>query len=406
MARLLPRGTGCEIVDHDGREYLDMSTMGIGACLLGYCDPEVTEAVVRRVQAGAMCSLNHPEEIELAELLLELHPWANQVRYARTGGEAMAVSVRIARASTGRDRVVFCGYHGWHDWYLAANVKAGGQTDRLSGHLLPGLKPSGVPKSLADTAYPFHYNDLDELTDLIAQHGKGIAAVVMEPTRNVDPEPGFLEGVREQCDRCGAVFILDEITAGWRFALGGAHLRYGIEPDLAVFAKALGNGHPMAAIIGRARVMQAAQESFISSTYWTEGVGPTAALATIRKMQSREVPGHLEAIGTRFQNGLQELAIRAGVPLQLDGHPALTRIQFDHSQGAALGTLLTVRMLDRGILAGGAFYPSLAHTKEHVDRYLAAAAEVFAELVEAIQEGDIEERIGGAVRHSGFMRLT
>ncbi len=397
---------GCEIVDLDGNQYLDMSIMGIGACLLGYNDADVTEAVVARVQAGSMCTLNHSEEVELARLLIELHPWAEQVRYARTGGEAMAVAVRIARAAMGRDRVVFCGYHGWHDWYLAANVETDGESDRLNGHLLPGLKPSGVPAKLADTALPFRYNDLDGFIDLMARHGKEVAAVVMEPTRHVDPEPGFLEGVRDHCSRSGAVMILDEITAGWRFALGGAHLRYDVSPDIAVFAKAIGNGHPMAAIVGRADVMQAAQESFISSTYWTEGVGPTAALATIRKMQSVDLPGHLEAIGSQFREGLREIAKQAGVALQVDGHPALTKIQFDHPEAAALGTLLTVRMLDRGILAGGAFYPSLAHTSGHVERYLAAAKEVFSELAEAIREGDIEGRIGGPIRHSGFARLT
>lgn len=397
---------GCEIVDLDGRTYLDMSTMGVGACLLGYNDPDVTAAVVRRVQSGSMCTLNYPEEVELAHLLLRLHPWAEQVRYARTGGEAMAVAVRIARAATGRDRIVFCGYHGWHDWYLAANVESAGETDRLNGHLLPGLKPCGVPGKLADTALPFRFNDLSGLENLIAQHADDVAAVVMEPTRSVDPAPGFLEGVRELCDQSGAVMAFDEITAGWRFALGGAHLRYGVTPDLTVFAKALGNGHPMAAIIGRSSIMQAAQETFISSTYWTEGVGPTAALATIHKMQSADVPGHLDSLGSRFQKGLREIAEEAGVPLRVDGHPALTRVQFDHPQGAALGTLLTVRMLDRGILAGSGFYPSLAHRNEHVDRYLDAAGEVFAELAQAIRQGDVEDRIGGPVRHRGFVRLT
>lgn len=397
---------GCEIVDLDGRTYLDMSTMGIGACLLGYNDPDVTDAVVRRVQAGSMCTLNYPEDVDLARLLLQLHPWAEQVRYARTGGEAMAIAVRIARAATGRDRIIFCGYHGWHDWYLAANLGSAGAADRLNGHLLPGLKPYGVPRKLADTAVPFRYNDLSGLEDLIRGREDNVAAVVMEPTRSMDPAPGFLEGVRELCNRSGAVLVFDEITSGWRFALGGAHLRYGITPDLAVFAKALGNGHPMAAITGRSSIMQAAQETFISSTYWTEGIGPTAALATIRKMQSVGVPGHLHGIGSRFQDGLCEIAEQAGVPLQVDGHPALTRIQFDHPQAAALGTLLTVRMLDRGILAGSGFYPSFAHTNEHVDRYLEAAVEIFAELAEAIRQKDVEGRIGGPLRHSGFARLT
>lgn len=397
---------GCEIIDLDGRRFIDMSTMAVGACLLGYNDPEVTEAVVRRVQAGSMCSLNNPEEVELARLLLELHPWAEQVRFGRTGGEAMAVAVRIARAATLRDRVALCGYHGWHDWYLAANLGPGGETDRLNGHLLPGLKPRGVPSMLANTALPFRYNDLDGLAAIVSRHGDELAAVVMEPTRRAEPDPGFLAGVRELCDRSGAVMVLDEITAGWRLHLGGAHLRYGLAPDVAVFAKALGNGHPIAAVIGRAAVMQAAQESFISSTYWTEGVGPAAALAAIRKMRSAGVPRHVEAIGTRFQEGLREIAARAGVPLSAGGRPALVSIQFDHPRAAALGTLLTVRMLARGILAGGGFYPSLAHGDEHVDRYLAAAEEIFPELAEAIDRDDVEQRIGGPVRHSGFARLA
>jgi glutamate-1-semialdehyde 2,1-aminomutase len=383
-----------------------MSTMAVGACLLGYNDRDVTEAVVSRVQAGSMCTLNNPEEVELARLLLELHPWAEQVRYARTGGEAMAVAVRIARAATRRDRIAFCGYHGWHDWYLAANLESGGEADHLSGHLLPGLKPLGVPSKLAETALPFRYNDLDALAAIDSQYDGELAAVVMEPTRHVHPDPGFLEGVREMCDRTGAMMVFDEITAGWRFALGGAHLRYGIAPDVAVFAKALGNGHPVAAIIGQKPAMQAVQESFISSTYWTEGVGPVAALATIRKMQSVDVARHVETVGKRFQEGLTEIAHQTGVPLTVSGHPALTTIHFDHPQAATLGTLLTVRMLAHGILAGAGFYASLAHTDEHMDTYLAAAKEVFSELAEAIRQDDVENRIGGPIRHSGFARLT
>jgi glutamate-1-semialdehyde 2,1-aminomutase len=397
---------GCEVVDLDGRRYVDMSIMAVGTCLLGYNDPDVTKAVVSRVQAGSMCTLNNPEEVELARLLLQLHPWAEQVRYARTGGEAMAVAVRIARAATQRNRIAFCGYHGWHDWYLAANLGSSADSDRLDGHLLPGLKPLGVPTQLSETAFPFRYNDLEALTAITSQHGDGLAAVVMEPTRHVDPEPGFLEGVRELCDRTGAVMVFDEITAGWRFTLGGAHLNYGVVPDMAVFAKALGNGHPAAAIIGRETVMQAAQESFISSTYWTEGVGAAAALATLRKMQTVDVPSHIESIGRRFQDGLCEVARQKGVPLTTHGHPALTTIQFDHPQAAALGTLLTVRMLDHDILAGGAFYPTLAHTDRHVDLYLAAAKGILSELAEAIEQDNIESRIGGPIRHSGFARLT
>ncbi len=395
---------GCEVVDLDGRRYIDMAIMGVSACLLGYNDPDVTQAVVRRVQSGSMCTLNSPEEVELADLLLELHPWAENVRYARTGGESMAVAVRIARAATGRDRLAFCGYHGWHDWYLAAN--RGSDPDQLTGHLLPGLPATGVPSQLAGTAVAFAYNHLDQLETIFARYPGEIAAVVMEPTRATPPEPGFLEGVRQMCDRAGAVLVFDEISIGWRLALGGAHLRYGVEPDVAVFAKAIGNGHPMAAIIGRARVMQAAQESFISSTYWTEGVGPTAALATIRKMQRVDVPSHVARIGTRWREGMQKLAQAHGLPLTVSGHPAITVIGFNHPEALALQTLLTVGMLEHDILAGAQFSVCLAHTEEHVDRYLDAANQVFPNLAAGIRHGDVTARIGGPVRHSGFARLA
>jgi len=397
---------GCEVIDLDGRSYVDMSLMGIGSCLLGFNDPDVSDAVIARVKAGSMSTLNCPEEVELAQLMLEIHPWAEQVRFARTGGEAMAVAGRIARARTGRDVVAFCGYHGWHDWYLAANRATKTDGDILKQYLLPGLSPEGVPPQLAGTALPFSYNQLDSLKQIVDQHGSRLAAVVMEAARQKDPAPGFLEGVRELCDRSGAAMVIDEISIGWRLTLGGAHLRFGVRPDIAVFAKAMGNGHPIAAIVGRADVMQAAQESFISSTYWTEGVGPAAALATVRKMQRIDVPGHIAAIGTRWRDGLQRIAQAEDVPLSLSGYPALTYVNFDHPDALALQTLLTVRMLKHGFLAGGGFYPSLAHTADHVDRYLAAAEEVFAELGLALRKGDLAARIGGPVRHSGFARLA
>jgi glutamate-1-semialdehyde aminotransferase len=397
---------GCELVDLDGNRFVDMASMGIGACLLGYNDPEVTDAVVQRVRFGSMCTLNSPDDVELAELLLAIHPWAAGVRFARTGGEAMAVAVRIARARTRRDRVAFCGYHGWHDWYLAANVTAAGEEDHLGEHLLAGLSPAGVPRQLAGTAFPFSYNQIDQLASIVDAQGPHLAAVVMEPTRQVDPQPGFLDGVRELATQCGAVLIVDEITTGWRFHAGGVHLRCGLQPDMAVFAKALGNGHAMAAVIGTAHAMEAVQDSFISSTYWTEGVGPAAALATVRKMQRIDVPHHVAAIGTGLRQGLRELATRNRLPLSLGGHPALLHIAFDHPEALALGTLLTARMLEHGILAASGFYPSLAHGDAHIQRYLAAAECIFPELAQSIAAGDIRQRIGGPVRHSGMRRLA
>ena len=400
---------GCEVIDLDGRHFIDMTTTGIGSCLLGYADPDVTAAVQRRIALGSMSTLNAAEEVELAELLIELHPWAEQVRYARSGGESMAVAVRIARAATGRDKLAFCGYHGWSDWYLAANVHADGATDELRGHLLPGLAPNGVPRGLAGTAMPFTYNRLNELEQIVARHGSELAAVVMEPTRSTDPEPGFLEGVRQLCDRCGANLIFDEISAGWRMHLGGAHLKYAVMPDIAVFAKAIGNGHPMAAIIGRRQTMEAAQSSFISSTYWTEAVGPTAALATIHKLREINIADHTSRIGGLMRDGWKNLGQRYLVPVKVSGHAALLSLSFDHPQAAALGTLLTARMLERGFLAGSGFYPSYAHKPQHVAKYLEALEPTFAELAEAIGEGDVQRRLeslGLHTRHTGFARLT
>lgn len=394
---------GCEIIDLDGRRLVDMTTNGIGACLLGYADPDVNRAVIGQIEKGAMCTLNPPQEVELAELLVELHPWAEQVRFARTGGESMAVAVRIARAVTGRDVVALCGYHGWSDWYLAANLACG---DALSEHLLAGLEPRGVPRGLAGTAIPFRYNRLEELDAIIRNHGATLAAIVMEPTRSTDPSPGFLEGVRQRCDDCGAVLVMDEISIGWRLALGGAHLRYGINPDIAVFAKTISNGHPMGAVLGKAHIMQAAQETFISSTYWTEAVGPAAALATIRKMQRSNVPAHVATIGRKTMDSWLELGSAHGVPVAVSGHPVLAHLDFDCQGNAALGTLFTVKMLDEGFLAGARFYPTLAHNEQHVESFAKAADRVFPEIAAAARDGNVRERLKTPVRHSGFQRLT
>lgn len=399
---------GCEVTDLDGRRYYDLSTSGIGSCILGFADPDVTDAVVRKIQMGSMSSLNCPEELELAELLTDIHPWAEQVRYCRTGGESMAAAIRIARAATGRDELAFCGYHGWSDWYLATNLPRSTQDQEtgLDKHLLPGLSPSGVPSGLAETTHPFTYNNLEQLKTIIEERGDRLAAVVMEPTRYLAPEPGFLEGVRKLCDEAGVVLVLDEITTGWRFRLGGVHLDYEITPDIAIFAKGTSNGHPMGAIIGTRKVMEAAQNSFISSTYWTEGVGPTAALATIRKMEALNVSKHVLEIGATFKTGWEEIIWKLELPINVFGHLPLLHIGFDHEQAAELGTMFTVKMLDHGFLAGPGFYPTYAHQPWHVEAYLEAAEKVCTELKSYIEAGTISENLKSPVRHGGFARLT
>ena len=387
----------------DGNRYIDATHCGVGAPVLGFADPDVEEAVVKAIQAGTMSTLNCPEEVELAELLIELHPWADMVRYARTGGEVMAIAIRIARASTGRDKVAFCGYHGWHDWYLATNLA---EEDALDGHLLPGLEPAGVPRGLIGTMFPFHYNQIEELKAIVAGHGSELAAIVMEPARSSGPVEGFLEEVRAIATKIGAVLIFDEITSGWRMNTGGIHLTYGVNPDMAAFAKAMANGYAMAAVIGIRGAMEAAQNSFISSTYWTEKIGPAAALATIRKHRREGVPEHLIALGTRVQNGWKETAERAGLRVRVSGIPPLSHFELDYEDATALTTLFIQEMLDRGFLASTSFYATYAHQPYHLDSYLQSVNEVFGIVAQAIEQHNIRQRLRGPIKHTGFQRLT
>ncbi len=397
------RAKGAEVWDLDDNRYLDMSIGGIGATVLGYADPDVDGAVLEAIRNGVASSLNCPEEVELAELLCELHPWADMVRYTRGGGEAAAMAVRIARAATGREKVAFCGYHGWHDWYLAANL---GEIDALDGHLMSGLPPAGVPRALRGTAFPFAYNDLNGLRALVDEHGSGLAAIIIEPVRNHEPEPSFLEGVRALADRCGTVLIVDEISAALRMNTGGAHLVYGLEPDMAVFSKSLGNGYPMSAVIGRAEVMEAAQKTFISSTNWTERTGPAAALATLAKHRATDAGAHLTRLGRMVQKGWRELANRWKLPLEVGGMAAMSHFSFFGDDAQARKAYFVQLMLDRGILASNLCYLMLAHTDADVARYLSACDEAFCDLARAVAEGDLSRKLRGQPSLAGFKRLA
>jgi len=397
------KAKGCRVWDLDGNKYTDMSYMGIGASILGYADKDVDSAVKTAVDKGSMCTLNCPEEVELAELLCKLHPWAEMVRYARTGGEAMAIAVRIARAKTGKDLILFCGYHGWHDWYLSANLA---DNKALDGHLLPGLKPKGVPRVLKNSAIPFNYNDIKGFLNLVDKYKNKIGTVVMEPLRNYYPEKGFLETIREMTEKLKIVLIFDEITSGWRLNLGGAHLKLGVNPDIAVFGKGISNGYPMAAIIGKSEVMEVAQETFISSTYWTERIGPVAALATIRKLKERDVPSHLINIGKKIQNGWRESAEKNRLKISVSGIYPLGHFSFKYKNPLALKTLFTQLMLERGFLATDSFYASYAHREKNVEKYLEVVDEVFEFIARAIKENKVKKYLKGPICHSGFRRLV
>ncbi|MBC8413337.1 MAG: aminotransferase class III-fold pyridoxal phosphate-dependent enzyme [Nitrospira sp.] len=396
--------SGAEVVDLDGNTFIDMSINGVGACILGYADPDVDNAVKEAITNGSMSTLNCPEEIELAELMLDIHPWADMVRYARCGGEAMTLAVRIARASSRKDLIVFCGYHGWHDWYLSANLS---DDSNLDGQLLPGLNPAGVPRALAGSSIPFLYNRPETLDAIVSEHGDRIAAIVMEPVRHDEPEEGFLAHVRKTADKLGVVLIFDEVTSAWRLNTGGVHLVLGVEPDIAVFAKGISNGYPMAAVIGKRSVMEAAQETFISSTYWTERIGPVAAIATIKKMKEHNVPAHLGKIGQSVRNIWTQYAVKYGLNIKVHGIPPLSIFVFDYGeQTPLLHTIFTQEMLELGFLASKAFYATYAHREDHLAKYEAAIDTVFGMISLIIQQGRAEDSLKGPVAHSGFKRLA
>lgn len=393
------KAKGCRVWDLDGREFIDMSIMAVGACILGYADDEVDDAVVQALRSGVNSSLNCPEEVELAEALIELHPWFGMVRYARSGGEAMGLAVRIARAHTKRDTVLFSGYHGWNDWYLAANLSDG---SGLDGQLMPGLEPNGVPRSLSGTAIPFHANDIESLREKIKGQENKIAAIIIEPARGEDAPAGYLKTLRELAIEIGAVLLFDEITSGFRMCAGGIHRNYGVHPDIAVFAKSMANGYAMSAILGTEKVMQAAQTTFISSTNWTDRVGPVAALATLKKYQRESVDQHIIATGKKVKDIWQRSAEATGLDLNITGLPSLAAFSFKARHPMGMNTRFTIEMLKEGFLGFRQFKPSLAHHGDVLALYKTAVERVFAKLSTDLDCKELDT----PKHHAGFQRLT
>ena len=395
------KAKGCSVWDLDGNEFIDMSIMGIGTNILGYGHSEVDAAVRETVSQGNMSTFNCPEEVYLAEKLVELHPWADMVRFARSGGEANSIAVRIARAARGKDKVAICGYHGWHDWYLAANL---GDDKSLDGHLLPGLAPAGVPRNLAGTVFPFQYNNFEQLETIVKEND--IGTIKMEVSRNEEPSNNFLQRVRKLATEKGIVLIFDECTSGFRETFGGLHKKYGVDPDIAMFGKALGNGYAITAIIGTRSVMEEAQSTFISSTFWTERIGPTAALATLKVMEEVEAWARITATGNVIRNGIKSLAGSHNLQIKQWGLAALTGYTFDSKNSLAYKTLVTQEMLKQGFLASNSTYVCTEHSPSIVDSYLSALNPIFGKIKECEDGRSISSLLDGPICHSGFVRLN
>ena len=396
------RSKGCRLWDLDGKEYIDCSMMGIGTNTLGYANDEVDEAVMKVIKDGNLTTLNCPEEVYLAEKLLEMDSWAGGVRYTRGGGEANSVCVRIARTFTGKDKIAICGYHGWHDWYVSVNL---GESDALAGHLLPGIPTGGIPKGLRGSTIPFHYNDYEELLDIVNKN-PDLAAIKMEVCRNFGPENDFLTKVRNLATERGIILIFDECTSGFRETFGGLYKKYGVEPDMAIYSKTIGNGYAICAVVGRKDIMNSVQGTWMSSTFWTERIGPTAALATLKVMEREKSWEKITAMGLNNKKRWQELADKYGLEIEQWGLPALAGYNFKSKNHLAYKTFITQEMLKEGYLAGNSMYPSLAHTPEIMDDYFSKLDKVFAQIREFEDGRDVLKALEGPICQSGFKRLN
>ncbi len=396
------KAKGCAIWSLEGEQFIDMSMMGIGTNPLGYANDEIDDAVINSIKMGNMSTLNAPEEVYLAEKLIEIHPWASQVRFARTGGEASSIAIRISRASTGRDKVAFCGYHGWHDWYISANIE---NSSNLASHLMDGLESKGVPKVLFGYSIPFVYNDIGSFDKAIEDDEVG--TVIMEVMRNIEPDAGFLEYVREVTEKRGINLIFDECTSGFRETFGGLHKKFQVIPNIAIFGKALGNGYAITAVVGDKKIMKHAQESFISSTFWTERSGSVAALKTLEIMERDKTWETIQLYGRSVANGWTRLVEKYNLDASIFGIKSMIKIKLLDGNNQIFKTFLTQEMLKEGYLATTQFNASIAHSDEIIRNYLICLDRIFFKYSQTISEGKpLLSLIENELANSDFKRLN
>ena len=389
---------GCNVWDLDGRKYLDLSMMGVGTNILGYSRKEVDDVVRQVIDKGNMSTFNSREEILLAEKLVQMHPWAEKVRFARTGGEAAAIAVRIARAATRKDNIAICGYHGWHDWYLSSNIS---NSDNLNSHLMKNLPILGVQKNLKDTAFVFEYNNFNKLKEIVSLNN--IGAVIMEVSRNEIPKNNFLENVRKLTKNKNIVLIFDECTSGFRETFGGLHIKHKVNPDIATFGKALGNGYAINAVIGSDSVMNYANKTFISSTFWTERIGSAAALKTLDIMEKIKSWKIITDIGADIKKKWLQLSKIHNIKLDVKGLDALPRFDFISKNNLYYKTYISQEFLKKNILAANSIYLCVNHNKDLINRYFDILDSIFFKIKKSMNSNsDVEKLLDGPVCISGI----
>ena len=393
---------GCVVTDLNNKKYYDFAGMGVTSCVLGYADKDINRAVNHGLKNGSMSTLNSPEEVELAKKLIKIHKWADMARFSKSGGEACLIAIRIARAYSKKEKIAFCGYHGWHDWYMAANLN---NKKNLDEQLLPGLGNKGISRSFKNSIFSFNYNDIGSLKKLFSKHKGKIGIVIMEPMRFTKPKKNFLQEVKKLAKKNGAILIFDEITSGFHENLGGLHLKFKVYPDMAIFGKALGNGYPISAVVGKRSVMNFAQSTFISSTMWTERLGFIAAITSLNKMKKLKVQKKLVKFGKKIKKGWQNAAETSGIKISISGLDALPNFKFEYKNRQEISTYFTQEMLELGFLAKEAIAVTNAYNNQIVDKYLRAVNKVFRK-INYYQKNKFKFPLKGPLKHSTLKRLT
>ena len=376
--KYLEKGKGSHVWDVDGNEYIDFN-MGIGPLSLGYAYLKVDNAIKKQLEDGITFSLMHPLEVEVAKLMNEVVPNAESIRYSKTGADVTTAAIRVARAYTGREKVLCCGYHGWHDWYISV-------TD----------KNNGIPKAINDLTFTINYNDIQSVKDSI---DSDIAAIILEPFVFEPPRDNFLHELRKLCDDNGILLIFDEMWTGFRIALGGAQEYFGVKADLATFSKAVANGMPLSILTGRKEVMKVLDEDvFFYTTFGGEALSLAAAKATIEELRDKNVPAYLAAQGKKLKDGYNKIANELGIEFtKCIGYECRSLITFDAKAGNPLEikALVQQEMIKRGILWGGFHNMCFSHTDADVDYTLKVYREVLPILKKAVDENNVMKYLNG-----------
>ena len=394
------KASGCTIWDLEGNQYYDFAGMGVTACSLGYSNKSINKALIKTFQNGSLTTLNATEEYDLAKIFLKIHKWSEMVKFCKSGGEACMVAIRIARAFSKKEKIAFCGYHGWHDWYLAANLK---NSKSLDDQLLPGLNTRGVSKSFGGSIHPFYYNDIESLEKTLKNNDIGI--IIMEPVRSTLPKNNFLIKVRKLANKYKCILIFDEITSGFHDTFGGIHLKYKVNPDIAIFGKSIANGYPISAIIGKKKIMNRSQDTFISSTMWTDRAGFVAALETIKYMKKNKTQKKLVKLGRLVKDIWRKEAVNVNVDISILGQDSMPNFKFNYKNNLEILTYFTQEMLKKGFLAGNLVSVSDAHNLKIIKKYKKAFKEVFKKISE-IMITKKKFPLLGPIKHSTFKRLT